>query len=376
MAPFKPLAVVPMVCLGLTATIAFAADSDPGEFSYRLTLPLDAGQRETLRQLSETDPEARSLRQAMEEEARGRFELRPQPLEIIHYEGLLNTDPRRIASVSKLQQMDDIALLHQFWQVNEDVLSAGILRSVILAWAETYRPDGNDVNENKLTPVFNAFHGLRDTFTNGDRETVDAWIEDFGRLHLLAVRREEAHFTNRYTKHLRLLAGFAAILDREDWLETVADGVRRYVEHGLRPDGTSLDLEMRDTLNYHISALRPVIDTVLMLGPHGTGLYEWVSTEGASIRQSVHYVIPYALGEETREEWRHTRVELDRRRAAAGIAAYEAGRLFDPARALPLMEEASVFDSLLWPVTLQLHESDAARFASWEMVMREAARHP
>ncbi len=365
-----------LACLTLAfcASLASAAKPEnPGDFSLRPALPLDAARRESLRTLIAKDAEAAALFATLEAEARTKLDLEPRPLRVIHYEGLVHTDPRRIATVAQLREMDDVALLVNYWQATDDDRAAATLRRFITAWATTYQPTGNDVNENKFAPLFTAYHGLRATFKEADRARIDDWILRMGEFHARAVR-DSTHFTNRYTKHLRLLATFGLILDRADWRQTAQDGIKRFVTRSLRADGTSYDLEHRDTLTYHNSALRPVLELAVLSGPDGYALYTWENPDGGSIKKSVDYVRPYAAGEKTREEWRNSRVELDRRRAAQGIEAYRPGRLYEPKNAIRLLEEASYFDPTLTPLVLKLHESSATRFASWTMVINAAAR--
>lgn len=59
--------------------------------------------------------------------------------------------------------------------------------------------------------------------------------------------------------------------------------------------------------------------------------------------KSVAYVVPYATGEKIRKEWVNSQVALDQQRAAAGLAEYQPGKLFDPAKALPLFKWASYY---------------------------------
>lgn len=357
-----------------SAQAKLATDADkPGEFSTPSTPPLDSAQRARLRALVASDPEAAALAAALRTRVEPLLDLPPRPLRVIHYEGLVNTDPRRIATVEKLRDTASLALVLRHWQATDDARAADTLRHHLLAWAETYQPTGNDVNENKLHPLFVAYEALRDSFAPGERERIDAWIARLAELHARAVR-ESRRFNNRYAKHVRLLALFGRILDRADWRDTAGEGLRRFVVHSLRADGGSLDLEQRDTLTYHTSALRPMIELALLAGTEGPALYAWESPAGGSLKKSVDHVVPYASGEKTREEWRNTTVELDRRRAAAGLEEYRPGRLYEPKNALPMLEEASVFDPSLRPLVLRLHDSPAARFASWTMVVNSALR--
>lgn len=352
---------------------ASAKTEDPGEYSFRSTPPLDPAQRTQLRALIASHPEAASLFQHLQTEALPLLVLQPRPLRVLHYEGLVNTDPRRIATVTQLREMAVVAILVHYWQASDDPRAATTLRRFLLAWAHTYAPTGNDVNENKFYPLFVAYDGLRPSFPPAERDQIDAWLLTLGHLHAEAVR-SASRFTNRYTKHVRLLALLGRILDHPDWQASATTGIQRFVQHSLRADGTSYDLELRDTLTYHNSALRPIIELASLAGPDGPALYTWQSPDGGSLKQSVDYVVPYASGAKTREEWRHTRVALDRRRAAEGLEAYRPGRLYEPLNALPLLEEASAFDPSLLPLVLKLHQSDASHFASWTMLLNAALR--
>ncbi len=371
--PNIPAAVA---CL-LVALAGLAAQStasdDPGEFSIPTTLPLDAEQLARLRRLVAEDEEALALSKEIQRAGLPLLDRKPRPLEVIHYEGLVNTDPRRIATVRKLKDMADVARLLNYWQVTGDARAARAMERYVLAWSRTYRITGNDVNENKFFPLLNAYLAIRDGMDPPDRKQVDAWIRRMGQAHRRAVARPK-QYTNRYGKSLRILAQTGIILGEKAWIAEARQGVQRFVSQSLRADGTSHDLERRDTLTYHGSSLKTPMDLAIMLGRPGRKLYTWQSQAGGSIKKSVDYVVPYALGEKTRREWRRSKVGLDRRRSEAGLEKYKPGRLFDPKDALNLMEKASYFDPQLIDVVVRILDSDAKRFPTWRVLLNEAAR--
>jgi hypothetical protein len=344
-----------------------------GEFSIPSVVPLDANGLARLRRLVVSDPEAAAVAREVKARAAGLLDAEPHPLEVIHYEGLVHTDPRRIATVAKLREMGDVARLVRYWQVTGDDRAAATLRRFVLAWTGTYRLTGNDVNENKFTPLLVAYHALRNTFEPDDRRRVDAWVAELGALHAKAVRTSR-HFTNRYAKHVRLTALCGMILDRREWIDAAVGGIKRFVRQSLHPDGTSHDLKRRDTLTYHASGLKPQLQLAKLLARRGRDLYAWQSPRGGSLKKSVEYVIPYAMGTKTRREWTNSKVRLDHRRAEAGLEKYRPGRLYDPNDALELMEEASYFDANLVRVVRHLTGSKARRFPTWRMLMNAAAR--
>jgi len=343
----------------------------PGEFSLPDVVPIPMSAVMELRELVATDPEAAARVETIAERARQHLGEPATPLEVIHYEGLVNTDPKRIETVSQLKQAGEAGDLIRYWQATGDLAAAKTLADWILAWFTTYEPTGNDVNENKFFPLLTAYYYLRDQFPEEEREQVDAFVEEIGELHAKAVKQSD-HLTNRYTKHVRLAAICGMILDRPEWVDTAQEGVKRFVTASLFGDGTSRDLRRRDTLTYHSSALRPPMQLAMLQGPEAIEIYTWENEKGGSIKKSVDYVVPYATGEKTREEWKNSKIGLDRRRAEAGLEKYQPGQLYDPKDATDLMELASFFDPSLHAVVMQLSESDAERFPTWQTLLNAA----
>lgn len=372
----KRSALVPSALLLLSLFAGSSlADAKIGEFHIPGVHPLDSAALVRLRRIIQEDSSARALADEVEAKARPLLDATPHPLQIIHYEGLVNTDPRRIATVKKLGEMGDIARLVRYWQISGDTAAEQTLKGFLLPWATTYKPTGNDVNENKFYPMLVAYFYFREDLPQAQRDTIDAWLEKMGTLHEKAVRTS-THFTNRYSKHLRLLTIMGRILDRPEWVAAAYKGIKRFVSNSLRADGTSYDLEQRDALSYHKSSLRPVIELAMLAGEEGRELYSWTSPNGGSIKKSVHYMVPYAMGEKQHREWVNSKIDLDKKRAAAGLDYYKPGRLFEPRSALRLMSAASYFDKELLSVVRHLTGDDRGRFPTWRVLVNEAAREP
>jgi hypothetical protein len=343
--------------------------AEVGELHIRSVVPMTESQMLTLRSIADQHPEARALVRSIEAEAALLLDAQPRPVQEIHYEGLVNTNPRRIETVVHLQDMDISALLMRHWQASGSEPTAAALRRFIHAWASTYQPTGNDVNENKLVPLFVAYLALRINFTPTQRELVDAWIEDLAHYHLDALQHSD-RFNNRYTKHLRLLTLFGLIMERPEWLALTRDGIRRFVTESLEADGSSYDFKQRDTLTYHCSSLKPPIELAMLLGE--PDLYTWEGPQGGSLQKSVAFVVPYATGAKIHEEWVDSKSDLDQQRADAGLEAYRPGRLFEPRSALGLMIYASFFEPALLSLALALNDNPAERYPQWRLLVQDA----
>lgn len=362
------LALVLLACPSLST-----AGKGVGEVDIPKVIPLNPEQLQRMRALVRSDPEAAALAAEMREAAEPHLLTEPRPLVVIHYEGLVNTDPKRLATVKNLADMRYAGYLYRHWQASGDRGAERALRRHILAWADTYQVTGNDVNENKFHPLLCAYASLRDTFFPDERERVDAWVEALAREHVREVENPtRKDLTNRYTKRVRLAATLGLILNREEWIDAAIEGTRRFIRESLRADGSSWDLEHRDSLTYHISALRNPIDIAIVLNDRD--LYTWESKAGGSLKKSVDFVVPYATGEKEHEEWVNSKVDLDRRRAEAGLEKYRPGRIFEPKRALSLLEKAAYFDPSLMEIVRDLSDSEAERFPTWQTLVNAAAR--
>ncbi|HEV7299841.1 MAG TPA: alginate lyase family protein [Tepidisphaeraceae bacterium] len=345
-----------------------------GELTIRDLLPLDAAERQRLRLIVAGDPDAGALFDRRAAEARRLLDATPRPLAKIEYEGLVNTDPRRVRTVEHLADMDALAAMFEWWQASDDARAAAKCVEYVAAWTATYTPTGNDVNDNKLLPVIIAGSALRGRMTDAQATQFQTWLNEMGRKHRAAAREQTERRTNRYTKRLRLMALVALSLDDRDLLRDVRVGFEQFVTTGLYPDGTSEDLKRRDTLTYHSSALAPLLDIATFARGDDRDWYRWESPTGSSVKKSLDYLVPYADGTLTRQEWVNTTVDLDRRRAAAGLSAYQPGKLFDPQDALDELEQASYFDPNLLPLVAKLAGSPSTRFPTWRTLVQAAAR--
>lgn len=308
---------------------------------------LNEVERAHLRERMRTDPDFwQAMRPAMLE-ADAILPKAPRPVQEIVYEGLVSNDPRRVHCViNHLRDMDDVAALIHAWYLSGQDVYARKIREYLLAWATTFVPTGNAINENKLAPLMHAWSLHREShYGSAERDLVDAWFTGIMEKELEAARDPHKRQGNWHTKRLRMAAFLGRAMRRPEWTQYARDGVKEFVENSLYPDGTSYDFERRDTLLYHMSALKPIFDVVRTLGE--PDLYYWESPVGSSIKKSVDFVVPFATGERTRREWVNSEVDLDRRRAESGLDKYEIGKLFDPQDAIEFLDMAESFDPSL-----------------------------
>jgi hypothetical protein len=177
--------------------------------------------------------------------------------------------------------------------------------------------------------------------------------------------RKSTPNNNWESKRLKITGIAGAILKDNQLTDHSIEGFKAYISSAYFPDGTSNDLLSRDALQYHISGLKPCLSAFINLSKFDKrfDLYAWESPTGSSVKKSVEYVVPYATGLKQRREWTNSKVELDRRRAEAGIEAYQPGKLFDPQQAHELFEWACFFNPEWFSVFNNAETSPY--FSSW-----------
>lgn len=302
-------------------------------------------QKETqrLRRLIRQDERVKAHHEIFVERAEQHLRDQPRPLGVIYYEGLLDNDPRRVDTQKSLDDVDKVVDLIYTHYGRSRKAYARKAKQFVLAWAITYQPTGNTINENKFTPLFWAYYLFRDQFSGSERERVEQWMRAIAQAQMA---RPTTPNNNWMAKRHKIIATAGCILNDEELIDFAINGFKEYINTAYYADGTSNDLKKRDALHYHLSGLKPAIGTFINCTPFHPGfdLFDYLAPSGASIRQSVAYAIPYVSGEKERREWTNSQVELDKRRAAAGLAKYQPGMLFDPEKGIPAFEWAGYFE--------------------------------
>ena len=267
----------------------------------------------------------------------------PNPVDTIYYEGLLDTNPRRIETSKSLDDMNLLTNLIYYGYLENNEEIGPKVKEFVLAWSSTYLPNGNPINENKFIALFWSYYLYRDQFDANERRIVDQWLRSIANAEM---GRERTPNNNWQAKRLKIIGIIGFMLNDENMQQFSINGFKEYISTSYFPDGTSVDLRDRDALQYHLSGLKPCISAFINLCKFNSAfdLYKYEAPSGSSIKKSIDYAIPYAKGEKQHKEWVNSKVALDHRRAAAGIAKYQPGILFDPATAIEALEWAGYYE--------------------------------
>ena len=147
------------------------------------------------------------------------------------------------------------------------------------------------------------------------------------------------------------------------------DQLKIQLVKNLYADGSGYDFKERDALHYHAYDLEPLLKLAIVLKrATGQDYYSYVSETGSSIKKSTEWFVPFVTGEQTHEEFVHSKVRFDSLRAANHEAGYKAGTLFDSKNGLKTLALAAYFDPQLAD-TYKKAKHTSEQYGDWQLVL-------
>jgi len=346
---------------------------DYAEFNLPKLIWLDHNQREYLKASLSASDTLPSQLLAMFEHAENAAIKKPSPIREIHYQGLVASHPDRLETVKNLEDMFAIRALAWAAWFKDDALLAEACFRYLDAWAKTYVPTGNDVNENKLTYCFLAYDLLHAKYPDKNWEPVRKWLHTVARKQKNTWSKRGS--SNRHAKRLKLILLGALLFDDKELFDFAQNIIEEFLQHALRADGTTRDLERRDAMHYNAGNVKAILQCAIIFRSLGRDVYNFETPSGASLKNSVAFIVPYVKGEKTYAEWVNTTVQLDRDRWASGDPFYRPGIPWDPSEGISLLLLSSVFEPEYLPLAQTLNLKYKNDPIDWHVqLLKSAAR--
>ncbi|MDC6133956.1 alginate lyase family protein, partial [Burkholderia gladioli] len=140
---------------------------------------------------------------------------------------------------------------------------------------------------------------------------------------------------------------------------------RLFVEHladNIKPDGTTFDFEERDAVHYAVYDLQPLVTAALAARRFNRNWLRERGSNGATLQAALDWLVPYARGEKTHEEFVNSTVPFDAKRREAGLPGYSGQ--WQPANATELFHLAARLDGRYNSVAQQLAPQPPAWLAA------------
>lgn len=276
----------------------------------------------------------------------------------VHTEGVLPTLPAYRRAEAAAADWDWMRLQALAFRLGGGAAYERRAERALRAWLGTYRPDFDPIDETRLDGLFETCDLLAGAAPPDLRAGCAAFArrlaEGYTDPAIVASKRETSR--NNWQSHRVKIATLAAYLAGDPALVAWTRALYvRQLRVNLRPDGSCIDVTLRDALHYVVYDLEPLAVADLAARAHGADWYGLRGPGGGSLKRSLDWLAPYALGTRRHVEFVHSTVPFDAARRAAGVKGF--GGEWDPRTARALYAMAARLDPSFTKVRNRLKPS-------------------
>lgn len=273
---------------------------------------------------------------------------KPQAMPVVHTEGTLphtGIHDQSNAAMRDPGYMLDLALM---WRQTGDKASLARLATYLAAWTKIYHPSFNPIDETRFDSLIAAYSLSKSALPLSTVEQTADFLRALGQGYLDRIERHrsDAHgvWRNNWQSHRIKLATLAAAALRDDAMFARARAAFiAQLSVNMRPDGEVLDFSERDALHYVVYDLEPLVLAALAAQSRGEDWLHLPGKEGQTLAAGLDWLLPYAEGRRTHQEFVNTPIRFDKERAAAGVKGFSG--LWNRFTAKSLFWSASVLDA-------------------------------
>jgi Alginate lyase len=308
--------------------------------------------------------DANSSVHAMIVEAQAHMNDEPHPLPRLHTEGTLPHEgiyDESVAAEQELDLMRDTALA---WRATADPRFLKMVDRFLLAWIKTYAPSFDPIDETHLDSLILAYDLTASALSASTRNAAINFLQVLGNGYIArtdnAKRPLNSTFTNNWQSHrVKLIAMSAFALDDRKMIEAARRLFAAQLQNNIGGDGQVLDFGERDAIHYVVYDLEPLTMAALAARRHRIDWLNQRAPNGATLQAGLNWLVPYATGKQTHDEFVHSQVPFDGARRDAGVPGFSGP--WDPKSAGTLFYLASRLDKRYLPVAQHL----AAKPPAW-----------
>ncbi|MEI6585972.1 MAG: alginate lyase family protein [Sediminibacterium sp.] len=317
-------------------------------FAKAQYLSLNKLEAKKLIALVNTEKNVKQLYLKMERLANTALTEVPNPIDTIVSEGHLASDPKKIRTVKSLADLHKIyALAISYTITNKEIYKAKCIE-YLMAWATVNKGMGNPINDTKLDPIFEAYDLLKDQIEPSSKASIETWMHQVADAEIASPRYKSVNsktlFNNWNSHRIKVVGSIAYLLNNKAYKTFTDSSLKKQILKNLNADGSGMDLEERDALHYHVYTLEPllVIATIIKRAT-GVDYFNFRSTSGSSIKNSVDFLLPFVTGQKTHQEYVNSTVAFDKQRAANKEPGFTIGANFQPIAAVEVISTAAYF---------------------------------
>ncbi|WP_322013409.1 alginate lyase family protein [Paraburkholderia sp. J12] len=260
---------------------------------------------------------------ALREQADAGLARLPHPRAVVHTQGLLPHEQDRDASVQSQEDWRQTLLQAIAGCVTgKDNYTAKAV-TYIEAWIPGYVSSSNPIDEADLVDLLLGFDFVKARLSEATIAHARALGSQMAQGYL-GERRvgDPSTGLNNWQSHRVKLATAGAFLAGDAAL--IAASREAFMAHAMRnidANGLTYDFDQRDAIHYVVYDLEPLLLAASMAAAHGENWYAAAPLQGR-LAAALRWLEPYASGARPHEEFVHSTVGFDARRAAAHVEGY------------------------------------------------------
>lgn len=243
---------------------------------------------------------------------------------VVHTQGLLPHEGERDASVQAQEDWRQTLKQALAFRISGHAAYAEKACAYVGAWLPAYRSSANPVDEADLAQLLIALDLLEDRLAPAIADRISGFGGQVAQAYLGAARRvgDDSTLLNNWQSHRVKLATAGAYLSADArWVDAARAAFVAHVQRNVRDDGSTYDFTQRDAMHYVVYDLEPLLMAASMAAAHGDDWYGAPEIRGR-LPLALQWLAPYARGARQHEEFVHSTVKFDARRAAAQVKGY------------------------------------------------------
>jgi len=269
-----------------------------------------------------------------------------------HTQGLLPHAPGYDASVLAARDFPRLREAALAWRLGGDKRLLAQVDAGLAAWAGVYVPSFDPIDETKMDGLIEAYTLTAPDLASATRAKVRELLARFARGYIERIEgrtadarpRNSSTWTNNWQSHrIKIVTMAAAALDDAELMNTARALYLNQLAVNIRPDGSVIDFSERDALHYVVFDLEPLVAAALAAQPYGADWLTLKAASGATLAKGLDWLLPFASSKQTHEEFVHTTVAFDHKRAEAGLSGFDG--LWQPKGAANLYWDAARLDA-------------------------------
>jgi len=285
---------------------------------------------------------------ALLREAEKRVNDAPRPLPVVHTEGTLPNQGIREESLVARRDLPQMRAFALAWRATQEVRYLDAAARYFDAWVKVYRASFNPVDETHFEAMADAYAITAPALPPATRRATADFLRGMASGYVTRIDRGRGEkkdtWTNNWQSHrVKIVTVIALALD-DDAL--FADARRLYIDQlnaNLRADGTVQDFHQRDALHYVTYDLEPLSRAALAAKLRGEDWLDLAARSGATLARALDWLVPYAIGEKSHEEFVRSKVRFDAERNRAGVKGFSG--LWDRRESRTLFWMAALLDA-------------------------------